>query len=233
MRLSKDQIIAGYPALAVRAFLRRCRSCTIVPATAAYELKAGAAEATQFLRELDSLGLIEAAEHPQMEEAAAYEITSRGHAFANASAAKPVLRRTAESALRQFMERLHRVNASSEYVYRVKSAVLFGSMLSEAERLGDVDIAIELSPKVDEEADFRQWCDRRRQVAQDVGRSFGSTFDWVVWPKTEVFHVLRARSRTLSLHEWDQVARMPEVRYRVLWGDPKRIAALIPDGRPC
>lgn len=120
--------------------------------------------------ELDSLGLIEAAEPPPpMGEAAAYEITSRGHAFANASAAKPVLRRTAESALRQFMGRLHIVNASSEYVYRVRSAVLFGSMLSDAERLGDVDIAIELSPKVDEEAEFRQWCDRRRHVAQEAG----------------------------------------------------------------
>ena len=233
MRVAKDQIVAGYPALAVRAFLRRCRFCTIVPSTAEIALKIGASEATRFLRELVSLGLVEAAEYPPMDKTAAYEITSRGHAFANASAAKPVLRRTAELALRQFMERLHKVNASSEYVYRVRSAVLFGSMLSEAERLGDVDIAIELLPKVDEEAEFGQWCDRRRHIAQEAGRHFASTFDWVVWPKTEVLHLLRARARTLSLHEWDQVAQMPEVRYRVLWGDPKRITALIPDGRPC
>lgn len=233
MRLSKDQIVAGYPALAVRAFLRRCQFCTIVPATVAYALKTGAAEAAQFLRELDSLGLIEATEYPPMDEAAAYEVTSRGHAFANASAAKPVLRTTAESALQQFMERLQLVNASSEYVYRVSSAVLFGSMLSEAERLGDVDIAVELSPKVDEEADFRRWCDRRRHAALETGRHFGSTFDWVVWPKTEIFHVLRARARTLSLHEWDQVAGMKGVRYRVLWGDCERIAGLIPHGQSC
>lgn len=45
--------------------------------------------------------------------------------------------------------------------------------------------------------------------------------------------MLRARAHTLSLHEWDQVAQMPEVRYRVLWGDPERIAKLISDGRPC
>jgi predicted nucleotidyltransferase len=233
MRITKDQIIAGHPALGIRTFLRRCRFCTIAPATAACDLRIGTPEAAMVLQELASLGLIEAAEHPPMDEGEAYEITNKGHAFANASATKPVLRSTAESALRQFMERLHRVNASAEYVYRVRSAVLFGSMLSDAERLGDVDIAIELSSKVDEEAEFRQWCDRRRRVAQDAGRHFGSTFDWVVWPKTEVFHLLRARARTLSLHEWNQVAQMPEVRYRILWGDPERITALIPDGRPC
>ena len=79
-----------------------------------------------------------------------------------------------------------------------------------------MDIAIELSPKVDEEAEFANRATgavmQRRKRA-----TFGSTFDWVVWPKAEIFHVLRARTRTLSLHEWDQVAGMKGVRYRVLW----------------
>jgi hypothetical protein len=66
-----------------------------------------------------------------------FELTSRGEAFANPSAAKPVFRKTAETLLQQFLERKRRS---------------FGSMLSEAERLGDVDIAIELLPKVTEEA---------------------------------------------------------------------------------
>ena len=233
MRIGKDQVVAGYPALKVRAFLRRCRFCTIVPDTAAYDLTIGTPEAAVFLRELASLGLVEAAEHLPMKETEAYEITSRGHAFANASAAKPVLRKTAESVLEQFMERLRRVNASSEYVYSVESAVLFGSMLSAAERLGDVDIAIELRSKVAEEAGFRQWCDRRRYAAQDQGRRFGSTVEWILWPKAEVFGVLRARSRTLSLHGIHDLAELADVRYRVLWGNPEHIAGLIRGGRPC
>jgi hypothetical protein len=63
-----------------------------------------------------------------------------------------------------------------------KSVVLFGSMLSEAERLGDVDIAIELLPKVAEEAEFRKWCDGRRYAARDQGKSFRSSFDWIFGP---------------------------------------------------
>jgi hypothetical protein len=60
---------------------------------------------------------------------------SPGEAFANASAAKPVSRKTAETLLQQFLERLGTVNSSPDYVYRVENAVLFGNMVSEAERL--------------------------------------------------------------------------------------------------
>ena len=154
MRINKGQVVAGYPALTVRTFLRRCRSCTIVPATAAYDLKVDEREGSVFLRELASLGLIEPADHMPRGEAEAYEITNRGFAYANGSASGPITRRTAESALAQFMERLHAVNANDEYVYRVKSAVLFGSMLTEIERLGDVDLAVELSPKATREEAF-------------------------------------------------------------------------------
>jgi hypothetical protein len=51
---------------------------------------------------------------------------------------------------------LDTVNSNPDCAYRVESGVLFGSMLSEAEGLGDVDIAIELLPKVAEEAEFRK-----------------------------------------------------------------------------
>jgi hypothetical protein len=233
MRIAKDQSVAGYPALVVRAFLRRCRFCTIVPETAAYALRASNRKAADFLCQLAALGLIKPTEYLPLGEKAAYEITTRGNAFANASAAKPVFRKTAELALERFLERLHELNANPEYVYRVNSAVLFGSMLSDIERLGDVDIAIGLQSKVAGEAEFRKWCDRRRKAAQEQGRSFGSTFDWVVWPRIEVFHVLRAHTRILSLHEWDEVIRMPKVRYKVLWGDAEQIAGLISKGKQC
>jgi hypothetical protein len=230
MRIAKDQIVAGFPALTVRTFLRRCRFFTIVAETAAHALKTDDRQAAGFLRRLASLGLLRAAEDMPSDAAEAYEITTHGHAFANASAAKPVFRKTAEAALERFMERLQRVNASSEYVYRVESAVLFGSMLSAVDRLGDVDIAIELQPRITDKAEFQRMCVARQRAAEEQGRYFSSTFDWVMWPRAEVLLFLKARSRTLSLHEWDQVTRMVDVRYRVLWGDSGRIAGLIPRG---
>jgi hypothetical protein len=59
-------------------------------------------------------------------------------------------------------------------------------MLSEAERLGDVDIAIELLLKVAEQTEFHKWCDRRRYAARDQGKSFRSSFDWIFWPREEI-----------------------------------------------
>jgi predicted nucleotidyltransferase len=128
------------------------------------------------------------------------------------------------------MTRLDRFNARAEYVYGVKSAVLFGSMLSDAERLGDVDIAIELEAKMADEAVFNKLCDARRKLAMRRGKCFRSTVDWAYWPRMEVFSVLRARSRALSLHEWDQVVRIPKVRYRVLFGNRRRIVGMIAAG---
>jgi hypothetical protein len=44
-----------------------------------------------------------------------------------------------------------------------------GAEVSETERLEDVDVAIELLPKVSEEAEFRKWCDKRRYAAREQG----------------------------------------------------------------
>jgi hypothetical protein len=90
-----------------------------------------------------------------------------------------------------------------------------------------VDIAIELLPKVAKEAEFRKWCERCRPESRE--RASDPVFDWIFWPREEIFETLRAR--TLSLHGIHDLAEMVDVRYRVLRGDPERVAALIPAGQ--
>ncbi len=128
------------------------------------------------------------------------------------------------------MERVHLVNSTHEYAYRVEFVVLFGSMLSDVERLGDVDVAIRLQPKVDGDAALEEWSVARRRAAEAAGRTFHGVFEWAMWPIHEIFLRLKARSRSLSLHEFCEVEKMPNVRFRVLLGDPKLIAALILGG---
>ncbi len=48
------------------------------------------------------------------------------------------------------MERVHRVNSTSEYLYLITDVILFGGMLSNIERLGDVDIALQMEQATDE-----------------------------------------------------------------------------------
>jgi hypothetical protein len=102
---------------------------------------------------------------------------ANGEAFANASAAKPVFRKTAETLPRQFLERLDIVNSNPDCAYRLESAVLFGSMLSEAERLGDVDIASNCSRRSPRRRNFGSGVTGADKPRESRGNSFRSSFD--------------------------------------------------------
>jgi predicted nucleotidyltransferase len=186
-------------------------------------------QAAEFLNDMVTLGLIEHSKPLEVEPT--FRVATRGHALANATAARPIARATGERVLRDFLDRVNAVNATNEYAFGIHSAVLFGSMLSCAGRLGDVDVAIDLQPRVTEVASFRRQCDLRRYAAEEQGRTFQTVFDWAMWPRMEIMLRLKARSRSLSLHEFDQVMQMDNLHYRVLIGDPDRIASQIHSGR--
>ena len=228
MRIVSDELIASYPALEVRGFLRRYRLTDFHIEAAQDALVLSPRATTIFMNKLKILGFIE--ELDKWHERRVFRLTIKGQALANASAARPILRKTAERLLDQFLERVQRVNCTQEYVYRVEQVVLFGSMLSDIDRLGDVDVAIQLQRKVDEEDAFQEWSMARRRAAEAKGRNFRGVFDWATWPSQEVFLHLKARSSGLSLHDFCEVEKLPNVRYKVLLGDPQSISARIVSG---
>jgi len=228
MRITKEEVVAGHSALRVRGFLRRFERGFFMHSAAESFMQLKSKQAAEFINDMVALELIEPTK-PFGDEAA-FQVATRGHAFANATAAKPISRKTAERVLGEFVDRVDAVNASNEYAFKVKSAVLFGSMLSCVVRLGDVDVAVDLRPRISDSAKFRQQCDRRRHLAEKRGRAFPSVFEWATWPQKEVVLRLKARSRSLSLHEFDQLTGMENLRYRVLVGDASSIASQIPNG---
>jgi hypothetical protein len=227
MRITKDQLVAGYPVLQVRSFIRRYRLGTFAAPAAEYAMKISASESEDFLGELVNLGYLEHARPIFGENIAAYEVTLQGQALANASGSKPISRETADRALQEFMERVQTINASREYAYQIESVVLFGSMLSSAERLGDVDLAIELKPAILGDKEFDERCKMRRGAAQAGGRRFTSTFEWVTWPQKEIILFLKSRSRTLSLHDLHDLTSMNDIQCRVLLGNSRRLMKMI------
>ncbi|MFB7878555.1 hypothetical protein ACFC06_25190 [Nocardia sp. NPDC056064] len=75
-----------------------------------------------------------------------YRPTSKGYALANASAAKPVHRATAEKALAGFLHRVEQAAADPMNLWVVDRVVLFGSMLDPTrQRVSDVDLAVRLA----------------------------------------------------------------------------------------
>lgn len=147
MRILSNQVIAGYRAIEVRDFVRRYRLADFMAPDAEYALALSPRAASIFLNKLIALGYVR--ESRKQDRRKIYQVTNSGHALANASAARPIHGRTAERVLTQFLERVNLVNSTHEYAYRVELVVLFGSMLSDVERLGDVDVAFKLQPKVD------------------------------------------------------------------------------------
>lgn len=59
-----------------------------------------------------------------------YAATIKGNALAQATLAKPIKRKSAESILSQSMERVLLCNSNSNFLYSITRVVLFGSMLS-------------------------------------------------------------------------------------------------------
>jgi hypothetical protein len=230
MRIVSDEIIAGYSALEVRDFLRRYRLTNFYIEAAEDALVLSPRTATIFMNKLKGLEFIEELTRDRWDGRRVFRLTTKGQALANASAARPLLRKTAERLLAQFLERVQRVNGTEEYVYRVEHVVLFGSMLSDIDRLGDVDVAVQLQPKVDKDDAFQEWSMARRRAAEAKGRNFRGVFDWAMWPTQEIFLQLKARSSGLSLHDFCEVEKLPNVRYKVLLGDPLSIAAKIASG---
>jgi len=205
MQITKEEAVAGHSAVQVRRFLRRFYGKFFMQSAAERIMQLKPEQAEKFVNEMVTLELIEPT--TPFDNEAAFEVAERGLAFANATAAKPIYRRTAERVLREFMDRVDAVNASKEYAFRISGAVLFGSMLSCADRLGDVDVAIDLKPRISDPIRRRQLCDRRRRFAQEQGRAFASTTSRALWPRSEVLLQLKARSRSRSLRSGGAVGR--------------------------
>jgi predicted nucleotidyltransferase len=168
MRIDPKATISGWPTLTVRKVLRRLRgrlSWSWPDLEAAAELPAGKGRAlAQVLR---AEGFVDGSRD------GVWNLTQAGVTFSSATAAVPVTRPTAERALTQFLDRVRRVDQNPYFLAKVTRLMLFGSMLrAEVQRLSDVDLAVELSPK---EADSDRARALNRERAEELagrGRQF-------------------------------------------------------------
>ena len=164
---------------------------------------------------LRSKGLIEVA------GPGAWAVAQAGRTLSAATAAKRVTRATAEKALQEFLSRVEEVNADPYFLGKVTRVVLFGSMLKpEVERLSDVDLAVEVSPK---EADFDQARAKNYERVEKLaakGHRFRNFLEQEGCWYWEVFGFLKGRSRVVALADYaTEKTFVLTVPYRVLLGD--------------
>lgn len=230
MKITSDQLIADYPALQVRNFIRRYRFTYFQPSEAEEGLNLRSTEAERFIRNMIDLGYLSVANLHGAVDGPAYEVTRQGQKLASASAARPITRKTAERLLQEFMNRVWRANDKKMFAYRIESVVLFGSMLSDKERLGDIDIALELQPITTNQEEFQKLYQARYRFSYGPRRKLGSDFEKAAWPMLEVHFFLKNYSRSFSLHALDDLGALEGVHYHILLGERSRLKKLIPFG---
>ncbi len=183
--------------MTVRAFFRAVSESEWNVEYAAARLRVSRRRAAVVINELLELGYVEAL---TTEGDLWYKRSLVGSTLAQASAARPLQRRTAERKLAEFLARVRRINEDEYYLYRVKKVLVFGSYLTEAVRINDIDVAIELAHRWQDPDKHSTLRDARIHEAVRSGRRFGNIGEEVSWPETEVLLALKARSRSISLH---------------------------------
>ena len=142
--------------------------------------------------------------------------TIKGNSLSMASAAKPILRKTAEKILEDFLKRVKEVNENNYYLFYVEKVIVFGSILGSNEKLGDIDIAIELVPKEKDSGKHMEFIKQRAYDAVEHGRYFPNFLDQLLWARTEVKMFLKSRSRSISLHETNDPI-LKQIEYKVIY----------------
>jgi len=216
MRLDPKGEICGLPALRVRSFLQQALRRTYQHHTiASIQEFFGVPEirARRVLEYFRHRRLLKKGYFPDE-----WQITEAGARRGSAHIQKPIYRRTAERALRDFFDRVRRVNEDQRCFYKVCKVAVFGSYLSTTrERINDLDLAVLLQPKNRGKQSSQAMIDH----AKRSGRRFTNIVEMLGRPTTEVWRFLKRRSRTIELHEWseleDALAAGKNIEHKILF----------------
>jgi predicted nucleotidyltransferase len=116
-----------------------------------------------------------------------------------------IKRETAKQKLVDLVDRVRLVRDDSRFLYRVTLLAVFGSYLTDKDRLGDIDIAFKLEAK---EKDRDKATALAQEHTRKSGRQFRNMVEEIFWPENEVLLFLKSRSRSLSFHEYAEVEQM-------------------------
>ena len=215
MRIDPKAKIAGLPSVRVRDALRRLTRRDWSVERLQDLLGGEPSEIAEVVEALRAAGLIEPAQ-----QAGLWRTTPQGAAFALATA-RPVSRAAAQRHLDGFLARLDEVRDDAGWLYEARRVWLIGGFLDPAlEKIGSVDLAVELVRKEPDENAHRR---RERAYIQrqwDEGRIFRSIRQELACPTDDVLKHLKKRSWILNLHPVTEPPSPTETPSRLVYEDP-------------
>src|SRR4051812_42843096 len=103
------------------------------------------------------------------------------------------------------LTRARAINDNDKLLYRIERITAFGSYITDAQDLGDIDLAVETGPRRGETGP--DWSDVILKYAHASGRNL--SFDAMLrFPETEVMTLLKARNRYLQFCRPDMLERL-------------------------
>lgn len=158
-----------------------------------------------------------------------WRVTRKGRRFRERSEGR-FSRLRALALIANLNDRIATINADSKYLYKVKTAVVFGSALDEHERVGDVDVAVQFVARhSDREKHEQAYASARDRAPSHVRQTIAGH---VTWPSVEVQAALVEQDRRrISLRDLDELERLFAAeprppKYQVIfgsWTPPKRL----------
>jgi hypothetical protein len=215
MSLDRTDVIAGQPIQRVRDWLRTLRGEWSRSAIAEhFSLE----DPEELLVELKRRQLLVDGEYRASRVIEpCYAPGALAARFAAARLLRPISRKKANELVEGLLERIAAVNDNPDLLMSVIEARVFGSYLDPLrDPLGDVDVAIKLENRALPDDVVAASLARARLS----GRRFGSYVEELGYGELEVWRALKGRRPHLSLHTFDELARLGRVESRALYPRP-------------
>jgi predicted nucleotidyltransferase len=200
MKVSKSDMLAGFPLIKIRDLLRPYREGAITAEDIETGLGLSCAEAETVLQAMVDTGFIE----PESEQrwghvSGQFSVTALGSRLCVTRFVKRITREKADALVKQMLERVAEINERDELVFLVKRVRAFGSYAGDAPEVGDIDLAVEWVPRCPDEDIIEQLLAR----ADASGRSLNTYMARLNYGEVEVERLLKGRSPYISIQRGD------------------------------
>jgi hypothetical protein len=226
MRINPGDEIAGIPLVAIRSLFREIGLDGFASADfIGRRLGLNESQTERLIAGLRSLGLLKSISTREAGRLGqdVWALTDDGIRLRSAPAVKPIYRTTADRLLSELLQRIDQLNSDDRFLGRVRKAVVFGSYLAGNDRIGDLDVAVEIVPREPDFEKHREANNRRLAEEFAKGRRFANILEQAFWWQREAMLFLRNRKRGLSLQDYSSIKNIVDVSaHKVVFSDGSR-----------
>jgi hypothetical protein len=206
MRVERDAVIAGQPAKRVRDFFRDLMR---------YPRDSFHLSCVKEFFDADIREGLLAADLIALDRENGFTITPKACRLAGVRFVAPISRAKAKRLVAELLQRVERINADPQMTVRVTRIDAFGSYITKAPDLGDIDLFVTWERK-DPPAGLK-WTDWNIQIAEQSGRRSLSYVNMLYFGDHAARRHLRGGSPYISLHDISERQDLKGVRTRRLY----------------